>query len=69
MTRINFPEFVSNRDQLWAEATFACQIGESLTLSRELWADAAQEQEDRHAVDPWEDSLRDYLEADLRATA
>ncbi len=50
------------RDQIWAEATVLYLVGEDPVLPRELWADAAREQEERHAEDPWADRLRDYLD-------
>ena len=32
----------------------------SIVLAQELWAAAAEEQDQRREVDPWEESLRDY---------
>ena len=48
-----------DRDQLLAEAVAADDAGASLELPRELWDDAAEQQEERREVDPWEDLLRD----------
>lgn len=51
-----------DRDQLWAEAAVREQRGESLELPRGLWWSAAEEQGQRVTADPWEGTLRDYLE-------
>jgi predicted P-loop ATPase len=42
-----------DRDQLWAEASHFEATGESLELPPELWAAAAQAQEQRVITDPW----------------
>lgn len=62
VTRADTAAIVENRDQLWAESVAALRDGESAVLPRELWADAAVEQEERHAEDPWADELRTYLD-------
>jgi predicted P-loop ATPase len=46
-----------DRDQLWAEAAFAEATGETIALDESLWATAAEEQEKRRTIDPWEDIL------------
>jgi hypothetical protein len=45
------------RDQLWAEAATVEAAGCSLVLPKELWPQAAIEQEQRLDVDPWIDLL------------
>jgi predicted P-loop ATPase len=47
-----------DRDQLLAEAAELDRIGASIVLPRDLWGVAAEEQEQRREVDPWEDALR-----------
>jgi predicted P-loop ATPase len=42
-----------DRDQLWAEAAAREASGVSIRLDRELWADAAEEQEARRIEDPF----------------
>ena len=50
------------RDQLWAEAVFYVTVyGQRPELPREIWEEAAVEQEARRAIDPWEDKLRSYV--------
>jgi predicted P-loop ATPase len=48
-----------DRDQLLAEACELDRIGASIVLPRELWNEAAQEQDQRRETDPWEDVLHD----------
>jgi hypothetical protein len=55
-----------DRDQLWAEAgareaEWAAR-GVPLTLPRDLWDDAAEQQSERLARDPWEEVLAPRLE-------
>ncbi len=54
---IDLEAFKRDRDQLLAEAAQAEADGESIVLPRELWAAAAEEQEQRREIDPWEDVL------------
>ena len=55
------------RDQLFAEAVHAYLFkGESLILPRELWPVAAEEQEERYARDPWEETIAEWLEGHWR---
>jgi hypothetical protein len=61
--RILLEDFKRDRDQLLAEAAVKEAEGESIVLPRELWSSAAEEQEQRREVDPWEDAL-----ADLKGT-
>ncbi len=54
----------ANIGQVWAEASLRESKGESIVLPQELWADAAKEQEERVAEDPWADIIRDYVDAE-----
>ena len=56
-----------DRDQLWAEAASIEAAGAPIRLGRELWAIAGAHQEDRRAVDPWEDLLEPLFDDDDRA--
>jgi hypothetical protein len=51
-----------DRDQLWAEATVREAAGASIRLDPQLWPKAEEQQEERRAIDPWEDRLADHLE-------
>jgi predicted P-loop ATPase len=42
-----------NRDQLWAEAAAREAAGVSIRLDPQLWASAAEQQEERRIDDPW----------------
>jgi predicted P-loop ATPase len=53
-----------DRDQLWAEAAAREAAGASIRLDPTLWADAAIQQEDRRAADPWEALLEPLMEGD-----
>ena len=50
-----------DRDQLWAEAAAREAKGESIRLRRELWPEAAKEQKQRLADDPFVAVLAKYL--------
>ncbi len=50
-----------DRDQIWAEAAHREAAGESIRLRPELYSVAGEEQEQRRAVDPWENRLDDAL--------
>jgi hypothetical protein len=50
-----------DRDQLFAEADKAEASGESIFLPEKLWAVAAEHQNERLAIDPWCDSVSNYL--------
>jgi hypothetical protein len=54
---IELEEFTRDRDRLLAEAAVEEAAGASIVLPEELWADAAEEQEQRREFDPWEDTL------------
>lgn len=49
-----------HRDQLWAEALHRHLNHASIRLAEDLWPVAAQHQEQRLEVDPWEDVLRTF---------
>jgi hypothetical protein len=57
ITRFDVDELTRDRDQIWAEASAREATGASIRLDPALWADAAEQQEDRRAGDPWEDVL------------
>jgi predicted P-loop ATPase len=50
-----------DRDQLWAEAASREAKGESIRLARELWPEAAKEQRQRLADDPYVAVLANHL--------
>jgi phage/plasmid primase-like uncharacterized protein len=63
-----------DRDQLWAEAAYYEATGETLELPRDLWAAAAESQNERVIMDPWLEKLsesdalndgRDFIPSDL----
>lgn len=51
-----------DRDQLWAEAVAREAEGVALTLPRNLWDVAAEQQGERLPVDPWEEALAPSLD-------
>jgi predicted P-loop ATPase len=51
-----------DRDMIWAEAAYYETQGEPSTLPRELWAAAAEEQQDRMIPDRWHEILAEHLE-------
>lgn len=55
--RIDLEAIKRDRDQLWAEAASVEATGEPLELPRGLWGAAAEQQDLRRVVDPWEDIL------------
>jgi predicted P-loop ATPase len=55
---IDIDSLTRDRDQLLAEAAHLEAAGASIVLPKELWATAAEEQEERREADPWEDVLR-----------
>lgn len=59
--RFDVAWIVANRDQLWAEASRREAAGESIRLREELWPTAAEHQEARREVDPWEAPIRAAL--------
>lgn len=61
VVRINTSEYMTIRDQLWAEAAAREAAGESIRLPEALWGDAEIEQE-RHTHDePWLDTIGNAL--------
>ena len=55
---IDLEGLTRDRDQLWAEAVYYADKGESLGLDPALWSEAGRAQEARRQEDPWEDILR-----------
>ena len=60
---VNLETLKRDRDQLWAEAAYREAAGESVRLPERLWSDAAANQEERRAVDPWKEQLVDHFES------
>jgi predicted P-loop ATPase len=56
---IKLDAFERDVDQLLAEGAHEESKGASIVLPKELWGDAADEQERRREFDPWEDALVD----------
>lgn len=50
----DIPKLIRDRDQLWAEASEREAAGESIRLSEDLWATAAEVQEQFRQKHPWE---------------
>lgn len=59
--RIDIEAFRRDRDQLWAEASTREAQGESTRLDPDLWADAAEQQSQREAPNPFYDALLPIL--------
>jgi predicted P-loop ATPase len=57
--RIDIEGLKRDRNQLFAEAVKLEAFGMPITLPEELWGAAAEQQERRREVDPWEDALRE----------
>lgn len=67
VTLVDLAKLAEDREQLWAEARVAFEAGEAWYLdSAELHDAASEEQEERRSVDPWEESIRDYLNSPSR---
>ena len=58
---IDLEKLAQDRLQLWGEAARYETLGEPITLAKELWGDAAIEQDRRRTRDPWEDTLPEKL--------
>lgn len=54
---IDLEALARDRDQIWAEAAHRENMGESIGLNKDLWADASVEQAARTGRDPWLDIL------------
>lgn len=60
-SKVNVGWIKANRDQLWAEAKVAFDLGEPWWLEEEEEEGAVIEQSKRLELDPWEDALSGYL--------
>ena len=61
VVRFDLDALRRDRDQLWAEAAAREAKGESIRLARELWPEAAKEQRQRLADDPFVAVLANHL--------
>src|SRR5262249_34769653 len=61
IARFDLDALRRDRDQLWAEAAVREAKGESIRLVRELWPEAAKEQQQRLADDPFVTVLATHL--------
>lgn len=57
-----FQDLDAERDQIWAEAIHYWNAKETLFLSPELERAAKVVQEDHRDIDPWEESIRQFLD-------
>ena len=55
--RFDVAWIIQHRDQLWAEAAAREAQGESIRLPQRLWPVAAERQEQRREMDPWEEII------------
>lgn len=60
--RFDVDWIVAMRDQLWAEACVRESEGMSIRLPEDLWGEAAEKQEARSEMDPWEETITALLE-------
>jgi predicted P-loop ATPase len=63
--RFDLGRLERERDQLWAEAAAREAAGASIRLRPDLWEAAADAQEVRRAIDPWEPILEPVFDADV----
>jgi predicted P-loop ATPase len=67
VSNVDIDALAVDRDQLWAEAVAAYDSGERWYLdTEELRLAAEGEQEERRAVDPWEDTVAEWLSSPAR---
>jgi predicted P-loop ATPase len=67
--KINIVLLREIRDQLWAEAVFLYEAGESWWITKkETLADAERHQRDRYIGDPWDDVISAYLDLQSEVT-
>ena len=55
--KIDLAQVKEDRNQLWAEACEFEASGEPLVIPEVLWPDAAEQQQARTELDPWEDAI------------
>ncbi len=60
--RFDVDGITRDRDQLWAEALHREAAGESIRLREDLWGSAGEHQEQRRALDAWEDTLLEFVD-------
>ena len=60
--RIDIAALAVDRDQLWAEAVALEADGVSRVLPSKLWGVAGERQDAETLTDPWEDTLRAFLD-------
>ena len=61
---INFDGLTENIDQLWAEAVFMAQMGESTQMTSEALKEATKQQANKMEVDEWEGIINAWLETE-----
>lgn len=66
---VNVERIAADRDQLWAEAAARYASGESWWLDRELEVAAAEDVDERHQSDPWDDKLPALLHEHMSVTS
>lgn len=60
-----FTELATERDQLWAEAVMWWRLGETIYLSADVEATAAEMQESHREENPWEALIAKYLDTPI----
>lgn len=61
---IDFEGLTNNIDQIWAEAVFLAQMGESTLMSKEALQEATSKQESKMEADEWEGIINAWLETE-----